>query len=246
MGGRLNVTLNMGIGIVPIITNALAYAGIAYFAYKQYQKQELKPSVWKMIIVMLVGLFSFSFDWSMSNTMLRFAILPLGVWLIFLVCRGNKHRWQKYRSFAWLGFGANYLLLAATLLSIPLQNVLYPTDKLSTHIAKVNNASIIRLHPSAEEVSLNVESLKEQLSSMQEAQLKSDELYGKIVLESDQNNRQEQFPYLLIGTDSKWGSGLSTVIYVEMDGKGIITSTHDKQLYYRFEKSLLQEGISDG
>src|SRR5690606_3208985 len=130
----------MGLASGPIITNALAYAGIDYFAYKQYQKQALKPSGREQIIGMVVGLFSFSFDWYMSNTMLRFAILPLGVWLIFLVCRGNKHkhRWQKYRSFAWLGFGANYLLLAATLLSIPLQNVFYPSDKPTTYLANLS------------------------------------------------------------------------------------------------------------
>jgi len=111
----MNVTFDFNWSIVSTFLSMLAYGLIAYLAYKQYQKQPLKPKIWKLIVVIFVGLFSFSFEWSMSNTVLKLAILPLGVWLLYLVCSGNKQRWQKYRSFAWLGFGGNYLILAAAL-----------------------------------------------------------------------------------------------------------------------------------
>lgn len=236
----MNVSFNFNWDIVSTIISLLAYGLIVYFAYKQYRKQTLKPKVWKLIVVIFVGLFSFSFEWPLSNTVVKLAILPLGVWLLYFVCSSNKLRWQKYRSFAWLGFWSNYVLAAATLITIPIHSFLYPIDKPATHIANASNAYIINLHPSAEQVSLHTASLKEQLSSMELASLQSDQWYYEI--QTSEEEKKERFPYLLAGVESKWGSSLSSAIYVEQDGKGLLISLPNKQLYYRLDTSLFDGG----
>ena len=50
------------------------------------------------------------------------------------------------------------------------------------------------------------------------------------------------FHIYLLEASSKWGSGLHTIIYIENDGKGILISTPQEQLYFRSEDSLI-EGV---
>lgn len=231
--------------MVSIVTKLLAYITIGYIAYRVYRKQEVRPKVWKLVIVILVALFSFSFDWIQNGMKLRFAILPLGVWLLYWVCKGREGRWQRYRKFAWLGFWSNYMILAATLLAMPLHSVIYPKDNPATYVSNVRHAKVIAIHPSASsEVSLDVDSLKQQLSSMESSPILSDQWYLNIITSVQAGMEvQEKFPYMLTGVQPKWGSGLSSVMYVEDDGKGLLITLHDQQLYYRVENSLLEEAI---
>ena len=83
------------------------------------------------------------------------------------VLKGKDERWQTYRSFAWLGFCANFLFLASTLIAIPFHHVIYPKDEPSTYISNVENASILNIHPSAKDLSLNKESLLNQNEMLQ-------------------------------------------------------------------------------
>ena len=191
---------------------------------------------------MFVGLFSFSFKWNMFDTMVKFPILPLGVWILYFILKGREERWQTYRSFAWLGFWANFIFLASTLIAIPVHHVVYPKDEPSTYISKVGNASILNIHPSAKDRLLNEESLLNQLDTMSQETIFSDQWYEDTYMNPESNKRNERFPYQLIGASSKWGSGLDTIIYIEDDGKGILLSTPKEQLYFRSENSII-EGV---
>jgi len=70
----------------------------------------------------------------------------------------------------------------------------------------------------------------------------SDLWYEETYADTDSTTKDERFPYQLIGTKPKWGSGLRTSIFIESDGKGFLVSTQDKQLYFRSEQSVLMEG----
>lgn len=238
----MDITFDFTFNAIAIITSILAWGVIFLFAYRIYKKQTVRPKIWKIFIVIYVGIFSFSLNWNMFNTMLKVSILPLGVWILYFIFRGKDERWQSYRSFAWLGFLANFIFLASTLITIPAHHAIYPKDEPSTYLANFDHASIINIHPSAKERSLHKENILKQLYSMRQEMIHRDQGYEDMYLNNETNKRNERFPYQLIGTSSKWGSGLQTMIYIEEDGKGIIISTSTNQLYYRFEDSLF-EGV---
>jgi hypothetical protein len=238
----MEINFDFTINSVAIIIRILAWGSIIFLAYRVYKKQTVRLKVWKVLIVMLVGLISFSINWSMFDTMLKFPILPLGVWILYFVFRGKEERWQTYRSFAWLGFWANFIFLASALIAIPLHHVIYPKNEPLTYISNVDNASILNIHPSAKDLSLNKDKLSKQLHTMSQETIFSDQWYEDTYMNTETNKRNEQFPYQLIGTSSKWGSGLDTIVYIEDDGKGILLSIPQKQLYFRSEDSVV-EGV---
>lgn len=234
--------ININYNIIEILTAILGWLVIVFFAYRIYQKQIVKPKVWKIPLIILVGLFSFSINLSMFDMIFKLPILPLGVWILYFVFKGKDERWQTCRSFAWLGFGANFIFFASTLITIPVHHVIYPKDELSVYISNVENASIINIHPSAKDRSLNKDSLRKQLDTMRQEAIYSDQWYKETYMDSLSSKRNERFPYLLIGTSSKWGSGIHTLVYIEDDGKGILLSTPKEDLYFRSNDSLLQGG----
>ncbi|WP_404457994.1 hypothetical protein [Oceanobacillus kapialis] len=220
----------------------LAWILIAFFAYRIYKKKTIKPKIWKVILVIIIGLISFSINFNMFETFLKFPILPLGVWILFFVFIFRNSRWQVYRSFAWLGFLANFLFLASTLLAIPIHSFIYPKGEPTTYISNTEEASLIMTHPSGEVRSLNNERLLNQLPMMWQESIESDEWYEEADMGTESAEVKERFPYRLVGTSSKWGSGLASVIYVEKDGKGILLSTPTEQLYFRSDISLIERG----
>ncbi len=227
--------------LISYIAGFLAWCIIGILAYRFYKRQQEKPKIWKVIICMLVGLFSFSLNWKLFETPIKFAILPLGVWILYFLLNGKKGRWERYRKFAWLGFFANYIFLAGTLLAVPLQHSIYSENELSTYIWDIENASIVNLHPTALDHSLDQESLREQVHSMVAKSVQGQQWYYEDdMAKGDSTNRHERFPYLLAGTSAKWGSGLETMIYLEADGKGMLVTTAKRQLYFRSKESLLK------
>jgi hypothetical protein len=194
------------------------------------------------MIVIFVGFFSFSINWNMFDTAFKLSILPLGVWILYFLFKRKGERWQIYRHFVWIGFWANYIFLASILIAIPVHHMAYPKDEPTTYISSIEDASIITIHPSAKDQSLNKKSLLKQLHTMRQETIYSDQWYEDTYMNTESNNRNERFPYQLIGTSSKWGSDLHTIIYVEDDGKGILLSTPQKQLYFRSEDSFI-EGV---
>ncbi|MEO4052965.1 hypothetical protein [Solibacillus sp. CAU 1738] len=225
-----------------IVFSFFGWLIIGLLTYRLYKKQENKPKIWKIFIVIVIGIFSFTIKLDIYFVTVSFAILPLGVWLLAFICRKNEGKWQRYRQYAWLGFFANYIFLSMTLLIIPVNYLFYPINEITTYISNVDNVAIIRTHPSAKNSSLNKEALVNQLQTAQEAQIDSAQWYSDMVLHVETNERNERFPYLLTGTLPKWGSGIHANIYIEDDGKGILIASEKGYSYYRFEESLTEGG----
>ncbi|WP_082820536.1 hypothetical protein [Fictibacillus phosphorivorans] len=190
---------------------------------------------------MFLGLFSFSIDLPLFNTFVKIPILPLGVWILYFIFRNKVEKWIIYRRFAWLGFFANFIFLAATFAAIPLHHALYPEQELSTFIAKTDQARLFPLHTGAKESTLNKEVFVEQLSKMNAKPINSMGWYNEIVnIDVPQEERKEKFPYQITGTEPKWGSGLNTTLFVEQDGKGLLLTTQKKQYYFRSDVSFVE------
>lgn len=228
--------------VVATVFNVIAWGCILFWAYQIYKKQINKPKIWKILIVIILGLFSFSITFNMFQSLIRISILPLGVWILYFFLRRKEESWQKYRSFAWIGFWGNFIFLASTLLTIPIHQFIYPNDELSTYISNDEEAAIVTIHPSGNEQPVVKEGLLNQLETMKQHTIYGIEWYQDTVLNYETNERKEQFPYQLVGTSPKWGSGQHAIIFIEEDGKGLLISTPKEQLYFRSEMSLL-EGV---
>ncbi|MEK4747824.1 hypothetical protein NST77_09735 [Niallia sp. FSL W8-0177] len=217
-----------------------------------YRKQTEKPVIWKMVIIIYIGLFCFNFSFIVSETPVKIAILPLGVWILILVFGKRKERWKVYRPFAWLGFFGNYIFLITTLLSSLVQSLLYPTDKVETFLAELNNPGILLIHPSGKQADLNKELFIESLSSWGIGKMDTQQWYYESFPEIKEEELEEEgqmphqtmerFPYILIGATPKWGIGYESTICMERDGKGMLISTEKGQYYFRSSESVLKGG----
>lgn len=228
--------------MINFIFSSLAWGVVVFLVVRHYQRCPEKPRVWKMLLVLFLGLFTFSIDWHGMGTKFKIPLLPLGVWILFLIFRVKKTSWQRYRPFAWMGFFANFIFLVSALLAVPIQNLIYPLDQPTTYLSNVEDASIIVTHPSGKKSVLDKKSTLRQLSSMKEKAVFSEQWYSETYENNDSHHMKERFPYLLIGGKSKWGSGPSSVIYIEKDGKGLLISTLKRQYYFRSMDSLIKKG----
>lgn len=215
---------------------------IGIIATRLYKKKLEKPVVWKVIVVTLIGLFTFSFNWKIFDRAVQISILPLGVWILYALLSKNKAAWQKYRQFVWLGFMANYIFLIFLLVGVLVSHLLYPGNNLSTYISSVEDAYIINTHPTAKESSLVKKDLIASIKNAKPQEILSISWYNETVLEENPEKRKERFPYMLTNTLPMWGSGLNPTIYIEKNGKGILITTQEKQLYFQTEHSLIEEG----
>ncbi|WP_066305518.1 hypothetical protein [Bacillus sp. FJAT-29814] len=220
--------------IIGIILVVIGWAAVGTIAWQIYKKQEIKPKIWKVIIIIFIGLFSFSIDWPLFDQVIRISILPLGVWILFLL-RGRLPQWPFYRKYAWLGFFANFIFLAAGLLAIVCNQAVYPQNQLLTYLANVEQGFIINTHPAAENLSFDKENAPKLLLKGKEKLVRSTDWY-------ELSETSERFPYQLIGAKPKFGSNLSAIIYVEQDGKGLLIQTPNRHYYFRLDESLLKEG----
>lgn len=224
-----------------ILMDIIAFIIIGILAKRIYKKHEEKPKIWKMLLILFIGLFAFSFTLPVYDAFVKIPILPLGVWILYFVFRNKVEKWMMYRRFAWLGFLANFIFLAAAFASFPIEKTLYPQDKLSTYIARTDQANIYTLHTSVKETTLKKGVLNKQLSEMQPERIDSQRWYNDIVnIDVPQEERKEKFPFQIMGTEPRWGSGLKTAIFVERDGKGLLITTQKKQYYFRSNESLVK------
>ncbi|WNF21097.1 hypothetical protein [Mesobacillus jeotgali] len=227
------------------VLNLMAWGAIFILAIQIYRKQDVKPIIWKMTIVIFVGLFSFSINLPYMEQQIKLAILPLGVWILNGIYSRKEGgiSWDKYRKYAWLGFFANFIFLAVSLISPLIHSVIFPANEISTYLSDVNKGKIIQTHPSAGSKILDIDSLLDQLDSFKEESVYSEKWYYEAFESAGELSKaEERFPYQLSGTEAKWGSGIDPLIFVEQDGKGILISTGQKQVYFRAEKSLLKKG----
>jgi hypothetical protein len=232
------------INIIFLIFNLLAWGLVIYLAYRMYRKQQEPIRLWKVAIVIVVGLFSFSFQFDVANTPVKFPIIPLGVFILFIVFSGSETKWQAYRTYAWLGFGANFIFLAAMLLAIPLHALIYPKDEPSTYLARAERADVIPVHPSAKDLKLNVEKLMKQMNTLERNKIMNTQWYEETYTK-EPHEREERFPYQLMGTRPKWGSGLESIIYIEQDGQGLLIVTPHETYYFRAQAPFLERGAKN-
>ncbi|WP_102263000.1 hypothetical protein [Mesobacillus jeotgali] len=228
-----------------IVLNLVAWGAIFILARRIYSKQDLKPIKWKLAIVIFVGLFSFSINLPYIDQQIKLAILPLGVWILYGIYSRKEEgiSWDKYRKYAWLGFFANYIFLAVSLILPLVNSVIYSSSEISTYLSDINKGKIIQTHPSAGRNILDKDSLIVQLDSFKEESVYSEKWYYEAFESAGELSKaEERFPYQLIGIKAKWGSGIEPMIFIEQDGKGILISTGQKQVYFRAEKSLLKKG----
>ncbi|MGE7761296.1 hypothetical protein [Peribacillus sp. NPDC097895] len=207
-----------------------------------YKKIESPPKVWKALIVFVLGMITFRFTFNLSEEVVSVPIIPIGVALLSWLLRrkGDIGRWHRFRRFAWLGFLSNFIFLAASLLAIPLDEMMYPKKEPTTYMMDVKNSSLIATHPNSKEVTLNQEELQRQMNRMKQKKIESESWYSGI---NEESGYKETFPYILSGTVHEKGSGLNALIYIEKDGKGLlITPNKGQQVYYRLEESILTEG----
>lgn len=227
--------------LISFIASCIGWLVILSIALRVYKRQVEKPKRWLLFSFILGGLLSFSFNVVLWGELVRFAILPLGVWIMYAFLRRKEGGWTLYRPYAWLGFWGNYIFLATTLLSLPIHDAIYPADDPSTYISNVKNASLIHLHPSARGEGIQKEHLLSHLKSMKPEMFFTEEWYEATYLNREENER-ERMPYQLIGVAPKWGSGRSAALFIEEDGKGILLTTEEKQYYYRLDASVI-EGV---
>lgn len=245
-----NLTINFGYAenIIELLCILLAWAIIAVLVVRIYLRQdaEERPTLWKVFIAVLLGLFSFTFTFPLFNEPFSIAILPLGVWILYGILK-RKGRWEAYRKYAWTGFGGNFIFLSTALLAIGLAAVFYPTDEVRTYLTDVSNVQLLITHPSGGKVKINEEKLDDSLPTFKYEQSNVmqwfEEIRDQIWTEEESEEPvkvQEKFPYLLTGVKTKTGEKIQ--VYVEEDGKGLLVTTKKNQHYFRSKTaSFLEE-----
>lgn len=248
--GVWNLTINFGYAdnIIELLCILFAWGLIAVLVARIYRGQdaEERPKLWKIIIAVLLGLFSFTFTFPIYNEPFSIPILPLGVWILYGVLN-RKGRWTAYRKYAWTGFGGNFIFLSTALLAIGLAAVFYPEDEVRTYLTDVSDVELLVTHPSGEDVTINEEKFDDSLSTFKHERSNVIQWYEEIreqmwpEEESEEPVEiQEKFPYLLTGVKTKTGEKIQ--VYVEHDGKGLLVTTKKKQHYYRSKMaSFLEE-----
>lgn len=223
------------------LLTVLAWGVIAYLAYRMYRKNPEQQVGWKAFLVLLTGITSFSITWMMASTVIRIAVLPLGVWVLYFFLKRKEGRWERYRKFAWLGFGANYIFLLSVLVASSIGHFVYPADHAETFVSDVKEASILSVHPNgSEKAALNVKVLNSELQKLKQSQVYDGTWYEYTFVQ--EKARYERFPYLLLDAKPKWGSGVRSTIYVEKDGKGLLIQTPSESLYFRSTQSFVVGG----
>ncbi|WP_019412943.1 hypothetical protein [Paenisporosarcina sp. TG20] len=210
------------VNIVEQIMSLVGLLVLVFFAYRIYQKLSEKPKLWKVFVIIMVGLFAFTFNISMFGIMVKIPVLPLGVWILYAIFRKKEEQWQVYRRFAWLGFVMNFVFVITTLVAVPINQMMYPENEPASYISTIHDASIVHIHPSAEKSSLNKEILLKEIGRLKEEPVRSHEWYNETDMYDPDKEVIERFPYQLVGFKPKWGSGLNTIVYIEKDGKGLL------------------------
>jgi hypothetical protein len=230
------------IDIVEISVSIVAWAIIILWMFPTLKKKQVKIKIWKVIIFTFVGIFSFSINWSILGSFIKLPVLPLGVWILYgWYYKSKKDTWMNYRVFAWIGFFSNFLFIFATLVSTLVHGMIYPKDEPSTYISNIEQASIIKIHPSGNYQTINGKILQKQIEMQEKADIYNEKWYEETW--QGETPKYERFPYQLLGVLPKWGSGIQSVIYIEKDGKGILIDTPQKQFYFRSEEAFL-EGVN--
>jgi len=248
----LEINWDFELNTIGLACTILAWMVLAFWLWRTYNAQHIeeRPDLWKVMITVFIGLFSFSLNLPLFDEVLSLAVLPLGVWILYGILKRNE-RWQAYRKYAWIGFLGNYIFFGAAILAIGLSGLVYPKDSIDTYLADVSNVELIPIHPSGKKVDLNITKLQESLVTFEHEQSNVVQWYEEIREQkwpTEENKEpekaQEKFPYLLTGVKAK--AGINVQVYIEFDGKGLLVTTEDRQNYFRSNTaSFLKERGSE-
>ncbi|WP_107839329.1 hypothetical protein [Metasolibacillus meyeri] len=226
--------------IIEWLLTMICWLVIIVVMIKIYRKQETKAKIWKVIVATFVGLISVSFTWTIFAEPVKIAVLPLGLWILFAILK-HRRSWHTYRQFAWLGFWANYLFLTAFFIGLLLGSLFYSKKELSTYLADVKDAQLLAIHPSAQEsVELHLPTNFDGVKAVPNKAYSIHIWYNESVF-GEGPRVKEKFPYLLLGTQAKVGSGMQPTIFVEQNGKGLLVTNKGKQFYFSLEDSIIRE-----
>jgi hypothetical protein len=237
---NMNFNVEFPFDVIGISFSAAAWLIVILWIYRTIKKKQMKLKIWKVVVITLIGIFSFSINCSILGTFVKFPLLPLGVWILYGLYFGRKDAWMNYRVFAWIGFFANFVFLIAALVSPLVHSMIFPNNEPTTYISNAEKASIIKIHSSGVYQTINGNKLHKQMDILENVKNYSDKWYEETY--SGEIPKEELFPYLLLGVLPKWGSGIQSVIYIEKDGKGILIDTPQKQLYFRSKEAFLEGG----
>ncbi|MCV9888013.1 hypothetical protein [Metabacillus halosaccharovorans] len=248
----MEINWDFELNTIELACTILAWMVLAFWLWRIYNAQHIeeRPDLWKVIFTVFIGLFSFSLTLPLFDEVLSLAVLPLGVWILYGILK-RYERWQAYRKYAWIGFLGNYIFFGAAILAIGLSGLVYPKDSIETYLADVSNVELIPIHPSGKKVDLNITKLQESLVTFEHEQSNVVQWYEEIREQkwpTEENKEpgkaQEKFPYLLTGVKAKAGEHVQ--VYVELDGKGLLVTTEDRQYYFRSNTaSFLKERGSE-
>lgn len=227
--------------IVFLASTIFCLGAILYIGLKLAKKQPVPKNYLKLFISILLGVFSFTIEFPFRDTAVKIAILPLGVWILFMLLRKKEGAWERYRKFAWLGFFSNYLFLVSSFLVTPIHQWIYPPEHLLTYMRANDEIEVEPIHPSATQSIQLIENLQQSLKEFESETFNAEEFYYDAYFDETLTNI-ERFPYVIVGQLPKLGSDIKASIYVEQDGKGLLVSTTKTQYYFRSEHSILKEG----
>ncbi|WLR42640.1 hypothetical protein LC087_18495 [Bacillus carboniphilus] len=228
--------------ILDLVTFIIPWSIIAIIAYYFYKKQEMKPNIILVIIVIYVGVFTFSIKLDIFDH-IGLPILPLGVWFLYLVLNRKEGRWERYRKFAWLGFAGSYLIFATMLAANPFYPSSDPEVDPLDYLFHVKDATVIQTHPSAEKCIFNKEVFLKEVTRLTEGNYDPLIWLNESVEREESNQKNERFPYILMPNALE--EDASVIIHIEEDGKGLLVTTTQQTHYFQIEKSILKEGIED-
>ncbi|OUS75510.1 hypothetical protein B1748_16740 [Paenibacillus sp. MY03] len=220
-----------------IATMLLSWSILIGLVLRRYRRQSSeRPALWRALLVACISLFSFSISFPLGGYVAKLAIVPIGVWLVYLFLPWASR--IRYRSYAWTGFWCNYVFLVIGLLGFWGHELVYPKDQLSTYLSKIDHARIVGIHPSAEEgVSLHEARFKELIDDLK-PQRQFEESLDWYYEARDQG--KEFYPYALLGAEPKRGSGIRYEAYIKSDGLGLIIARDNQYYYYESKSPLLQ------
>jgi hypothetical protein len=227
---------------VPTLIIAIINCSIfGFFFYWIYKTYDMKPKKWKAFLFMFFGMFTFSINLNFFESHIQLPILPLGVWILMLLAKrkNENNRWEKYRKFAWTGFLLSFVYLIMSLFIKPIDHLIYPKDKLQTYISNLKEPQIISTDPTISKANLLNSKLLSSLNTFHVDKIWNEKWYYETYARDPKVKSVERFPYVLLGTKTKFGSNLDLMIYIEKDGKGILITTRENQYYFRSDTKII-------
>ncbi|WP_413374951.1 hypothetical protein [Alkalihalobacillus sp. 1P02AB] len=212
-----------------------------------YRRDEAVHSLWRVLLVGYIGLFSYDFSFQINEIQYTAPILPLGVFILVLFLRKRENGWAKYKKYAWIGFAFNFLFFMTDIVERPLHNSLYDIYDLETLITNVDDVTVFTIHPSGEKVHFDPESFY--YDSFIIETFNSITWYDQIQMNNDKPieliDRVEKFPYMMVGVESKKGSGFTPIVYIEEDSLGLLIQVGEEHLYFRTNDVFLEWGTDE-